>query len=345
MEWDSEETPSPPPDKRWRVRPESPTLYRAPAVWDICSRVRTGPTQPRDEPGKGYPMSWDELVCPFDHGPLTGTSNWLTCALCGRGYPLIDGIPALLAADEDPRWRRAQQRLAQRLADPRVNLFANYTEYRRRDGRLLEEHLATHVTLGPRSRVLQVGPGGEAEIQYFRTGVRYAVEPLAGWLADCGRLRWGQVRWVAARGEELPFADGTFDAIVLRDVLDAVESPARVLEQCTRCLAPRGVLWISSEAHARWSWLWRQMSDLATARRRMVMHRWSLGQLLRGCRRAGLELVACQRKRVRGRRWTPWGSFEVPLPAQQRVTLTLRAAPLPATASIQPVSRQAAPTA
>lgn len=38
------------------------------------------------------------LVCPADHGPLTddvGASR-LVCSVCGRRYPVVDGIPVML---------------------------------------------------------------------------------------------------------------------------------------------------------------------------------------------------------------------------------------------------------
>ncbi|MGA7096607.1 MAG: Trm112 family protein [Acidimicrobiia bacterium] len=43
------------------------------------------------------------LVCPVDHGHLsenTETSH-LVCDLCGRQYPVLDGIPVMLVPDVD----------------------------------------------------------------------------------------------------------------------------------------------------------------------------------------------------------------------------------------------------
>jgi uncharacterized protein len=37
------------------------------------------------------------LACPVCHGDLRPVETWLTCAGCGRGYPVVDGIPVLIA--------------------------------------------------------------------------------------------------------------------------------------------------------------------------------------------------------------------------------------------------------
>lgn len=49
------------------------------------------------------PQLLDMLACPTDdHAPLRpGTADdpdadVLTCTVCGRGYPVIDGVPVLL---------------------------------------------------------------------------------------------------------------------------------------------------------------------------------------------------------------------------------------------------------
>ncbi len=55
------------------------------------------------------PQLMDILACPSDdHAPLRpGTpadpdADVLTCTACGRGYPVIDGIPVLLLTEALP---------------------------------------------------------------------------------------------------------------------------------------------------------------------------------------------------------------------------------------------------
>ena len=37
------------------------------------------------------------LVCPVCHGPLQLAAETIGCTACGRRYPLVDGLPVLLA--------------------------------------------------------------------------------------------------------------------------------------------------------------------------------------------------------------------------------------------------------
>jgi len=37
------------------------------------------------------------LACPACHGDLRLEEASLVCASCGRGYPVVDGIPVLIA--------------------------------------------------------------------------------------------------------------------------------------------------------------------------------------------------------------------------------------------------------
>jgi uncharacterized protein len=41
-----------------------------------------------------------KLVCPADHGALTLEGEHLRCTVCGRVYPIVDGIPHMLVPDE-----------------------------------------------------------------------------------------------------------------------------------------------------------------------------------------------------------------------------------------------------
>jgi SAM-dependent methyltransferase len=52
----------------------------------------------------------------------------------------------------------------------------------------------------------------------------------------------------------LPFADGIFDAPVLKDVLEHVSDPGAVLDQVRRVLRPGATVFPSSPDAQRWAW-------------------------------------------------------------------------------------------
>lgn len=186
---------------------------------------------------------WDELVCPADEGAFEQSAGWLACARCGRGYPILDGIPHVFPPDEPPRWRAAQRaRLdaaaiaaAEGMAEPHtVRLW----------GRRVESWLRPYLPLGSATRLLELASSGSALLGSFRCGVRYAVDPLAGALASYGLLRSGPVRWVAGSAEQLPLATGVFDAVLLWGALEQAASPLQMLVEVHRVLAPHGVVWL-----------------------------------------------------------------------------------------------------
>ena len=43
----------------------------------------------------------DQLACPACFSPLALEKNALNCPGCGRMYPIIDGIPVLIAEQEN----------------------------------------------------------------------------------------------------------------------------------------------------------------------------------------------------------------------------------------------------
>jgi len=47
------------------------------------------------------PATLEQLACPACLGPLRAQDARLVCAACGRGYPIVDGIPVLIAGRED----------------------------------------------------------------------------------------------------------------------------------------------------------------------------------------------------------------------------------------------------
>jgi uncharacterized protein YbaR (Trm112 family) len=40
----------------------------------------------------------NQLACPLCMGELRLAQEQLVCGACGRGYPIVDGIPVLIAA-------------------------------------------------------------------------------------------------------------------------------------------------------------------------------------------------------------------------------------------------------
>jgi demethylmenaquinone methyltransferase/2-methoxy-6-polyprenyl-1,4-benzoquinol methylase len=150
---------------------------------------------------------------------------------------LFDGLPPrydllayLLSFGQDRRWRRSA---------------------------------VTHIEAGPASRVLDVatGPGGVAFAVRASTGAEVVGADLTRpmllrALANIARRGEAHVRLVQARGEELPFRDGSFDAVTFSYLLRYVADPAATVSELARVVRPGGTM-ASLEFHVPPALLWR----------------------------------------------------------------------------------------
>jgi demethylmenaquinone methyltransferase/2-methoxy-6-polyprenyl-1,4-benzoquinol methylase len=153
---------------------------------------------------------------------------------------LFDGLPArydrlgaLLSLGQDRRWRK---------------------------------EMVGHLMAPPTGRVLDVatGPAGVALAIRSATGAQVVGLDLTGPMLARARQNLasrheGGVHLVQGRGEELPFADGAFDAVSFTYLLRYVADPAATITELARVVRPGGVM-ASLEFHLPpapgWRGLW-----------------------------------------------------------------------------------------
>ena len=100
-----------------------------------------------------------------------------------------------------------------------------------------KEWFSGHVTLEESINVLQVGPGPEGEIFFWKIGKRYAIDPLANFFKEKYReIIDPTVEFVEGKGEEMPYDDDYFHAILCTNVLDHVDDDVAVLKDIFRVL-------------------------------------------------------------------------------------------------------------
>lgn len=100
----------------------------------------------------------------------------------------------------------------------------------------------------PPRRVLDVatGTGGVALMLSERTGASVTGVDLTEQMLRRGRARIAQrdkadrIRLVVARGEQLPFPDGTFDTLTFTYLLRYVADPAATMRELSRVVRPGG---------------------------------------------------------------------------------------------------------
>ena len=99
------------------------------------------------------------------------------------------------------------------------------------------------------ARVLEVGSGAHGLVFFFGTTRGVGVDPLADEYAALFPAWQHHARTIAAAGEALPFADGSFDVVLCDNVVDHAEDPPAIARELARVLAPGGLLYFTVNVH------------------------------------------------------------------------------------------------
>ena len=170
----------------------------------------------------------------------------------------------------------------------------------------LREVLSEKQGLAPHGlKVLDVGCGGGLLAEEFaRLGCRVTgVDPSGDSLATArahAREEGLEIDYVVAAGEQLPFEDGSFQAVYCCDVLEHVDDVAQTVAESARVLSPGGVYMFDTvnrtirskllfiKVFQEWGW---------TAFMEPNVHSWEMfikpRELESLLRRAGLESRDC----------------------------------------------------
>jgi demethylmenaquinone methyltransferase / 2-methoxy-6-polyprenyl-1,4-benzoquinol methylase len=128
-----------------------------------------------------------------------------------------DTLAYLLSFGQDRRWRAA---VVKRIASANPK-------------RVLD------VACGPAGVTLAIAHACDAEI----VGIDLTEDMLRQGLANVRTAgKSERIKLAIARAEELPFADGTFDAISFSYLMRYVDDPAATINELARCLAPNGTI-------------------------------------------------------------------------------------------------------
>jgi SAM-dependent methyltransferase len=160
-------------------------------------------------------------------------------------------------------WREATRRkLAQRALERQLAYQQRKAELVRgredeiiaamkRSSRRVRDLLETFQPIAFDARVIEVGSGSHGLIFYFGSQRGIGVDPLAVSYRSLFPRWQNCAPTVAAAGESLPFPDQSFDVVICDNVVDHAESPAKIVGELARILAPGGLLYFTVNIHHR----------------------------------------------------------------------------------------------
>ena len=210
----------------------------------------------------------DALICPVCGGRplelLTDEVNddlivegELICPDCKRRYPVRDDMPVMMPPDlasnlaaANDRWESWGDAMGRFLrwrdeawGDPEA------AQDRREAAREMHEAFVAFCDLPDAPEVLDVGSGTGHAADLLPDGACYVgIDPLPAGAVPGGDAPSQMPRperpvsLAQGVGEALPFADESFDAVLLMGTLDHARDPNEVLAHAARVLRPGGVL-------------------------------------------------------------------------------------------------------
>jgi SAM-dependent methyltransferase len=239
------------------------------------------------------------LRCPACSAPIEVGPDAAVCEAAGHTYPVVEGIPVLVADETlaaDPQY--AGQRA---YFDAE---FARYGEYRLERWRVgyLRRLAAAQALGGDGAPLVDVGVGGSGYtvIEAARAG-RSAVGCDLSLEGLRAAKRFAEAEGVADRvlfvccsAEKLPFESASFDVGLAIAVLEHVPDDDAAVDELARVLRPGGRAWVTvpHELRSFSPLLWPP--NLVHDRRLGHLRRYGARQLVESCRRHGLEPLDVQ---------------------------------------------------
>lgn len=120
----------------------------------------------------------------------------------------------------------------------------------------LKNFINQHFIIDQQTKILEVGSGAGGIITFLTESEnRYAIDPLEDFYSSVpnfNKQRDSQVHYQTAIGENLPFEDEYFDFIIMDNVLDHCDNPAKVMEEVRRTLKSNSFIYFKQNSYHFW---------------------------------------------------------------------------------------------
>lgn len=115
------------------------------------------------------------------------------------------------------------------------------------------------------TRILEIGSGPAGIVTHIDSDFRIGIDPLEqfyGRIEKCRSNRDKNVRYLAGKGECLPFLDDSFDLIIIDNILDHCEDIDAVMKEIRRVLTPGNIIYLRNFTTTQWGFFLADMLEL-----------------------------------------------------------------------------------
>ncbi len=152
---------------------------------------------------------------------------------------------------QNDRWKLAQQYEVNWWKKLGGNVKSDY--YRNSANEIRNLLVQEGIPLTETTSILEVGSGMCGILTFLNESKeRFAIDPLESEFADIPAfiaLRDKSVKYLSAKGENIPFDSEKFNLVILDNVLDHCEIPVRVIDEIKRVLKKRGVVFFRQNTY------------------------------------------------------------------------------------------------
>lgn len=166
--------------------------------------------------------------------------------------PLLRNEGSWLEKKRRERGRRALERQLDYQREKAASSQATEDEMARFQflrSQMIRKRLEDTKPISAADRVLEVGSGTGGLIFGFGNDLSVGVDPLAAHYKQLYPKLQSTATTVAAYGEDLPFADASFDIVLSDNVIDHGERPFAIIDEMVRVLRPGGLLFFTVNIH------------------------------------------------------------------------------------------------
>ena len=207
------------------------------------------------------------LICPACHGELRFGPGYVVCQTCAAQYPVAGRIPLMVCGASSDGFGHDLYH---------AQLHGNYFEKVFHTNRIetLLRLLTDELALPAGARILDVGCNTGPMLvplrrrEYDVVGIDISLDDVAQAERYLAERELPSDGLAVADGTGLPFRDGSFDLILLVDVLEHTDAPQRIVSEAQRLLVPGGsvvatVPW-AYHPYVRFTWLRKALSSRKT---------------------------------------------------------------------------------